>query len=329
MHIRSVLVLIAALAGLVWAPGASASSVTDANIDLYQGSLTPISEVEAGSQGGLRVYFTVATETAGGNHVTITGPEGAVFAAGIGAGNNTMTDVTDNPGSFANAGLVGITDGGRTVIFEVPNSVQVEAGDVLGVNLSLIHSFITFGTNAGANVMQVSTTHDSTPVNTAQYSITAAEPVAPVAVDGDQVTAVNQAFDPLRVGLADEYGNPVAGGQVSASVPLSGPSGSFPGAQTTVNVQTGADGEAVLPTLTANGALGAWELELEGPGGLQSAFDLQNLENTGAATVSVSLAPSTVPADGTTKTTATATVTDEFGNPVPGDDVQFGSSGPQ
>lgn len=49
---------------------------------------------------------------------------------------------------------------------------------------------------------------------------------------------------------------------------------------------------------------------------------------TGAASIAVTLAPASLPADGTSQVTATATVTDASGNPLPSETIAFTSSDP-
>ena len=329
-RIRLILMFALLGLGLIAAPSASASSVTNAEVDLYQpGSGAPVSQVIAGSDGGLRVEFQVTQETAGGDMVTITGPEGAEFDAALASLNLSMTNVTTNPGSSSNTVQPTISPDGRSITVEVPSSITVAPTQVLRVNIAPFSNLVTFGTVAGPNSMRVSTNKDTTPATTSPYLIVAADPVAPIAVDGAQSTALGQNFKPMRVGLEDEYGNPVAGQDVTATVAPSGASGTFPGGQDSAQVETGENGQALLPTLTANDILGSWTLGLEGPGGLTSSVVLTNLEHTEAASVEVTLSPASVPADGTAPVTVEALITDEFGNPVPGEDVSVTSNGGQ
>jgi len=329
--VRIRLLLTLALAFLAMPSIASASSVTDTGIDLYQpGSGLPVSQVVAGSKGGLLVSFTVATETGPGDTVTVTAPEGGFFDGQLNTSNlNFISNGTTDPGSYATTYPVSILNDGRTITMQVPNSVDVLPGQRLVLRLTLYQQLVTFGTVAGQNKMQVYTSRDFDPVDTPAFTILPADPDSVVALDGPQRTPHDQDFDPIRVGVEDEFGNLIPDQEVTATVAASGASGTFPGSESSATVDTGASGEGLLPTVKANGILGDWDLSLEGPDSLESTYPMTNLAHGDVASVNVILTPSSLPADGSSKTTAVATVSDRFGNPVPGEDVEFGSSGTQ
>jgi hypothetical protein len=329
MRIRWLLVMVVALFSV---PSlASASSVTNTGISLYQpGSGSPVSQVVAGSKGGLLVSFTATTETAPGDTVTVTAPDGGFFNSLLNESNvNLMSNGTTNPDSYSTTYPVSIINGGRTITMQVPNSIDVLPGQQLVLRLTLYQQLITFGTVAGQNTMQVYTSKDFDPVATPAFTIVPADPDSVVGLDGPQRTAHDQDFDPMRVGVADEFGNLIANQDVTATVAPSGPSGTFPGPASSATVNTGSSGEGLLPIVKANSVFGDWDLALEGPGGLESSYEMTNLEHGDPASVDVSLTPSSVPADGSSQVVATATVRDQYGNPVPGENVVFSSSGSQ
>ncbi|MBN8868196.1 MAG: Ig-like domain-containing protein [Solirubrobacterales bacterium] len=310
---------------------ASASSVTGTGISLYQpGSGTPVSQVVAGSAGGLLVSFTVSTQTDPGDAVVLTAPEGGLFNSALSDSNvNFMTNATVDPSSYSSSQVVGITNGGRTISMQVPNSISVAPGQQLVLRLTMYQQLITFGTVAGPNTMEVHTSKDVDPVNTPSFTIVPGAPDSVVALDGTQRGVHDQNFDPMHVGVEDEFGNLIPNQEVTATVPASGASGIFPGSQSSATVDTGSSGSGLLPIVKANGVLGEWDLALEGPGGLESSYEMTNLAHGDPDSVDVTLTPSSVPADGSSKTTAVATVTDQFGNPIPDEDVSFSSDGGQ
>ncbi|MGB0119871.1 MAG: invasin domain 3-containing protein [Solirubrobacterales bacterium] len=296
---------------------------------LYQPYPTTPTQVVAGSNGGLTIEFTASSALGGGDTVTITGPQGTDFSGLTGPNNyNTMTNVTTGSG-YSTIGSLSFSDGGRTVTAEIPAPASVTQGQKLGIDLSIARALVTFGTTAGPSSFLLSTNRDTTPAATPPYQTLAAAPIAVVAVEGPQRTPFNQVFDPMDVMVVDQYGNGVPAQNVSATVAPTGPSGTFPGGLTDAQVVTGSDGQATLPTITANGQIGFWELDLQGPAASTDVYEMHNLAYGDPEAVSLALAPSSAPADGVSKVTATATVTDQYGNPVPDEQVALSSDGGQ
>jgi CSLREA domain-containing protein len=126
---------------------------------------------------------------------------------------------------------------------------------------------------------------------------------------------------PLVATVTSAFGEPVAGGQVAFTAPLSGASGTFPGNVTTANVTTNASGVATA-LFTANGNAGSYNVSASVDGGLASAnFALTNTE--GATTTGLS--SSVNPSDFGQSVTFTATVTSSAGTPT--GTVQFKDGG--
>jgi adhesin/invasin len=88
-----------------------------------------------------------------------------------------------------------------------------------------------------------------------QFQISAGAPTQLVPVSGGSqiVEPLGQFSAPLQVRVEDAAGNPVAGVPVTFNLPASGPSGTFAGPQV---VQSGPDGLATSPLITANNTQG-------------------------------------------------------------------------
>jgi hypothetical protein len=128
------------------------------------------------------------------------------------------------------------------------------------------------------------------------------------------------------VKVSDSCGNALAGKSVSVATPDTGPSGTFAAGTPT----TDSNGLATLPGLTANTVAGDWQATASVAGGSnpQATFDLTN--DPGAPNgAELSLDPATIAADGSSTSTATLSVFDEYDNPIPGldlNDISFSSS---
>jgi adhesin/invasin len=86
-----------------------------------------------------------------------------------------------------------------------------------------------------------------------QISAAAASRILPLSGSGQIVPAGAQFSAPLQALVEDALGNPVSGQTVTFALPASGPSGTFAGPPT---VQTGSDGVATSPLITANNTQG-------------------------------------------------------------------------
>ncbi len=130
---------------------------------------------------------------------------------------------------------------------------------------------------------------------------------------------------PFTETVADNVGNKLGGVLITFSVPTSGPSGTFPGALTTV-VLTSAKGSgiATTPTFTANGVAGSYFVTVTIPGFGPSSFGLTNLAGPLAVIASVaSTTPQITPVGASFSVPLAVTVTDQFGNPLSGQVVTF------
>ena len=84
---------------------------------------------------------------------------------------------------------------------------------------------------------------------------------------------------PLAVRISDASNNGITGLPVVFTAPGSGASGTF-GGSSTATVNTGANGVATAPALTANAATGAFVVTAAN-GGLSASFNLTNIFNPG------------------------------------------------
>jgi len=92
------------------------------------------------------------------------------------------------------------------------------------------------------------------------------------AAGAGQGALLNQPFATnLKVLAYSAGGTPLSGLSIQFSVPSSGASGTFSGGVTTVTVQTGSDGSASAPTLTANGTIGSYNATAFAPTGITGA----------------------------------------------------------
>jgi hypothetical protein len=152
--------------------------------------------------------------------------------------------------------------------------------------------------------------------------------IAGVTVYGgsDQTAKVGEGFpSALEAEVVDTGGCPVAGVDIEFVTPTTGPSATFPGAATTATVETGSNGVASAPTLTANDVSGSYSVVAEvASTGIETDFDLTNTTAGVANGVKV-----TSGNDQSAKVGAqfglplTVTVDDAYGDPVPDETVNF------
>lgn len=151
------------------------------------------------------------------------------------------------------------------------------------------------------------------------FNLTAVGDGIAAAAGSGQGVLVNQPFPTnLKALVYDGNGNPLSGVSVQFSVPASGASGTFSGGGNSVTVQTGADGSATAPALTANGIAGNFTATAYAAG-VTSGTSTANFNLTNYTAVYK------VAGDGQTTATNTAFATnltvlvvDQNANPVPG-----------
>jgi hypothetical protein len=127
----------------------------------------------------------------------------------------------------------------------------------------------------------------------------------------------------------DQFNNPIPSQQLNLTTPATGASGNFVGGGKATSVTTNSSGYVSIAATIANSIAGSWLMTISGPGGIPSnTVSRTNLAGA-PHEVSLSLAPESLPADGSSTATATAHVADNFGNPISGQAVSFQGSGGQ
>jgi hypothetical protein len=210
----------------------------------------------------------------------------------------TVTDVNGNPVPDT---LVGF----NTTLGTLSASSAVT--NASGVATDTITSTKTGTATVTATASGVSGT--ATVTFTAGAPAKVAVSAAPSSVPADGSTAST-----VTATVTDKYGNPVPGTPVGFGTTL--------GSLSATTVATNADGQAqVTITSTKTGTA-----TVTATAGGVSGSATVTFTPGAPAKVAVSAAPSSVPADGTTSSTVTTTVTDVNGNPVPGTPVDFSTT---
>jgi hypothetical protein len=283
------------------------------------------SSIQAGTKAGYEIHFTASHGVGAGQAITITGPVGTVFPS---SGNAYSV------GGCVNQDPTSVTDSGRTVEVAMPSTCAVGNGGATSVSIGFFNDNGVVSPTTVGNTYRVSvkTDNDTTAANSNTYSITPGPPATiTTTAGGGASTDVGTAFTTnLAVRLDDAFGNHISGENITFSAPATGPSGTFAGGANggrDLVAATNASGVATASALTANGTPGSWEVAVSGPNSTSQTISLAN--DTGpAATAALVLTPSSISVNGGTST-ATATITDSFGNPVIGDQVSFQSDGTQ
>jgi hypothetical protein len=119
-------------------------------------------------------------------------------------------------------------------------------------------------------------------------------PPAQLAATGGagQGAPLTAGFQPIAVRATDANGIPVTDAPITFSVPSTGASGSLPGGQPTVVVDTDSTGVATLYGVTAQAAVGTWNLTASSPG-VSTQVSLRNQAIPTEVSVASSPSPST------------------------------------
>jgi hypothetical protein len=142
-----------------------------------------------------------------------------------------------------------------------------------------------------------------------------------------QSAVVNAAFaTPLAVDVRNAAGNLVQNVSVTFAAPGTGPSGTF-GGSTSVTVVTNASGRATAPTFVANTIAGSYAVLAQAQGGSNpsASFGLTNTPGPPAALTATAGSNQTTTVNSAFTINLAATLTDQYGNGVPGVIVTFSS----
>ena len=182
---------------------------------------------------------------------------------------------------------------------------------------------ITASTTIGtATITATDVSSASTPSSSAALTQTVGPAsAASLALTPESIRADGAATSTATATLSDAEGHPIVGDQVEFT---STDSGQGIGA-----VTNNGDGTYTVQ-ITASTALGTATITASDISGGASASATKTLTQTvgPAAVGSLSLAPTSIAADGFSTTTATATLTDAGGHPISGDAVAFSSTDP-
>jgi hypothetical protein len=179
---------------------------------------------------------------------------------------------------------------------------------------------VVAGTVAGSYYVSASVAGVSVPV---AFSLTneAGTPASIAVTAGNaQQSTVGNAFQAVTVLIEDKYGNAVPGATVNFAVPSSGASASLVSGATAVSNSQG----QVSESLTANTVAGSYNATASVTGvSVPVVFQLTNLPGAAAnVTASAGAAQQATVATAFTQALQ-VTVTDRYGNPVPGATVTF------
>lgn len=129
---------------------------------------------------------------------------------------------------------------------------------------------------------------------------------------------------PLAVRVTDQFGNPIAGADVTFSAPVGEPTGTFPGGLSLVTVATNGVGIATAPTFTAGLQTGAFQVTATTPGvGTPLIFNLTNLPIPPGSIQVVAGSPQSTVVNTAFAVNLRVRVFDLFGNPMANQEVTF------
>ncbi len=287
-------------------------------------------------------YEVQATDGVVSNTFSLTNTPGPPHELLI-AGGSSQSGVVGQP--FAAPLEVQLADrygnptpvGGINVAFSSPSrgasgtfattgtDTETDASDASGV--ATASTFTANGT-PGAYVVQATASGLAPALLSLSNAVGPASAVTAASGD-DQASEVGARFGhPLALLVTDAFGNPLAGQTVIFSLPAGGAGATFAGGSTTDTESTNSAGIATSEPLTAGHTPGSYHAQANVGTLAPVNFSLTN--DPGAADViSLALQPPTILADGRSVTTATATITDVYGNPLAHENVAFATSGGQ
>ena len=305
-----------ALAALLSSGVSGASSVTP-------GTVSPTSNV-AGANTSYLITFTTSSVTGGipaalqtcpaQCSITLTAPNNTVFSSAAVGYHVNPTSGTATVGSVAVSKVVGpgamSTSGTNNQVVITLSSSTIGASDTVSVKVDTVSNPTEVSSN---DVIDVSTSSDTTPSATSAYSIVAG-PFAKLAVASGNNQSANTGStfaQPLQVVLEDAHGNQVAPQSsvpVTFTAPASQASATFTTGTNADTTPANSSGVATSSPLTANAIPGknyqvtATATSPTGP--TETSFSLTNVGAparlvlsgavSGAASSSATLGPITV-----------------------------------
>jgi len=210
-------------------------------------------------------------------------------------------------------------------IFVTSRTIQGTVTQV--TNGSGIATFADLKVNTAGTYTLQAATGAAPPVGSAPFTVTPAAPRTVTALAGSlqSAPALTPFADALKALVRDEFGNVVPAAAVTFAAPASGPSATFGGAAT---VNTGPDGIATSPILTANALAGAYNVTASAAGATSATFALTNLPPVPKFLTFIQQPPSSAAAGSTMAPPIVVQVRDEFQNLLPGVQVAMLLQGP-
>ncbi|HEY0319003.1 MAG TPA: Ig-like domain-containing protein [Solirubrobacterales bacterium] len=309
------------------AAGAAASQVQAIAITACPDNGSSCSEtttLPVDQQFGLQAKFKVTNSISNGNSIFVEGPPGTEFLS-----PPPQVNLGWKNGGYTVQG-VSVANENRLLQITVPASIGVITSEsFLEVDIGYFANKIVVPPVPGNFTVDVWTSADTTH-RTSSNSITTTlgKPSTLTAVGPARTATAGGSLDaPPVAKLTDSRGNALPGKEVVFTLPESGAGGSFEGGVDTASGETNAEGLAFpSKSFLANGQTGSWQILLSGPESTAGAVDVTTVP-AAAEAVELELAPASVPADGSTTSTATIRVLDEFGNRVTGDEITLDTEG--
>ena len=211
---------------------------------------------------------------------SLTNTPGPPSSMTIAAGNSqapTVGQASATPFGVAITDQYGNDLSGLNVTFTAPASgpsgtfagpqtnSETDATNGLGVATA---STFTAGPHEGSYKVQASVAG----LNPVDFSVTnqVGPPRSLQLFSNNQSAKVDQPFAlPLSALVLDQFGNPIAGQNVTFTAPTTGASGTFPTGGTSQTVTTGSTGYATSATFTANATTGSYQVNTKIYSGLQ------------------------------------------------------------
>ncbi|MEW5930387.1 MAG: Ig-like domain-containing protein [Gemmatimonadota bacterium] len=307
----------AALASGTGTLGGTATVNTDA-----AGAATFTDLAVGGPVGAYTLGFS-ATGLTGATSGTINLAAGAPASMAVNAGD-AQTAVAGS--AVATAPSVRVTDGSGNPVsgVSVTFAVATGGGSVTGATqttdaggIATVGSW-TLGTTAGANTL-TATAGSLSATFSATGTAGAAANIAKTAGDGQSAAVGSAVPTAPSVTITDQYGNPVAG--VAVTFAASG-NGSVAGSPAT----TDASGVATVGSWTLATTVGGNTLTATA-GALSTSFSATGTVGAAANLAKTAGDAQTATVGSAVATAPSVTITDQYGNPVPGISVTFAASG--
>jgi hypothetical protein len=290
-----------------------ASVIATANTTAGNYSVTASAAVSVPATFSLTNLPGAAAASAASAGTPQSAPVGTAFAAAL------QATVTDAYGNAVPGVTVTFTAPATGASGSFAGGVTTATTDTHGVATA---PAFTASVTAGSYTVTASTAGVSAP---ASFSLTN-QPGAAAAIAASagtpQSATVGTAFGTaLQATVTDAFGNAVPGVTVTFADVASGAGGSFAGAVSTAT--TDAHGVATAPTFIANTTAGSYTVTASAGVFSSARFSLTNQPGTAAAIVASSGTPQSAPVGTSFAAALQATVTDAFGNAVPGVTVTF------